>query len=306
MPALAQSAAGEKPAPRTNQFIVPVTLSRSPAESIRRLLEMNETARQNFLAQRSPEYRRSVESKLKEYQALSADERERRFNLIDLRWHLPSLMALAPPNRAERLTFVPPAIRPAIDERLKQWDQLPGAERDELLTNQMTISYFLRLNDGTAVPPQAFPRNFPNAQGNQVATNLASWGALPDDARQKMVARFQQFFDLDDKEKEKVLGILPSSERQQLKQALQVFEKLPIDRRDASIRGVKKFINLSSDERGRFLQNAARWQAMPSTDRQAWRELVNRVPDMPPLPPGLLPPLPPGLEGTPAASSKSN
>lgn len=295
IPALAQSAATGRPTPRTNQVIVRPTLE-SPAESTRRLLVMNEADRQKFLAALSPTYRRSVEAKLKEYQALSPDERAFRLKLLDLRWHFTDLIRLPPANRPDRLALVLAADRPVLEARLTKWDELPPAEREELLTNQITISYFLRLASSTPAQRQEIMRSLTDAQRDAVAAKLVQLGRLSEDTRQNMVSRFQQFFDLDDKEKEKVLNTLPDSDRQQLRQTLKVFDKRPLDRRDAYLRNLEKFINFTPDERGRFLQNAARWQAMPSTERQAWRDLVKKIPDMPPLPPGMLPPLPPGLD----------
>lgn len=294
IPTLAQPISASRPTLRTNQVIVRPALE-SPAESTRRLLAMNETARQKFLAVLTPTHRRSVEAKLKEYESLSPDERALRLKLLDLRWHFSDLIRLAPANRADRLALVPATDRSEIEARLTKWDELPPTEREELLTNQITISYFLRLASSTPAQRQVFMQSFTDAQRDAVAAKLGQLGSLSEDTRQKMVSRFQQFFELDDKEKEKVLGTLSDTDRQQLEKTLKVFEKRPGERRDAYIRNVEKFIRFTPDEQGRFLQNAARWQAMPSSERQAWRDLVQKIPDMPPLPPGMLPPLPPGL-----------
>src|SRR5262245_27944721 len=304
---VAQVAPVVQQTPRTSQVVAvaPLSLSKSPAEDIRQLLRMNETERQRFLAAKTPEYRQSVELKLVEFQLLPPPERELRLTLIDLRWHLPDLMRLAPVDRPARLALLPKADRSLIEDRLKQWDKLSPVEQEELLTNQMTISYFLRLTNSTPAQRTAFLQNFTEAQKNQIETNLSQLDALPEDTRQKMLSRFQSYFELNEKEKAKVLAVLPDTQRQQTAKTLERFRTLPKGEREASLVGFRKFMRLSPNEQGRFLQTAARWQAMPPSDRQAWREVVNKMPDMPPLPPGLLPPLPPGLKATwvPAATN---
>jgi hypothetical protein len=59
---------------------------------------------------------------------------------------------------------------------------------------------------------------------------------------------------------------------------------------------------MTSDEQNEFLRNAAQWQEMTPQERRLWRDLVQRLPPMPPMPPGFrraspggLPPMPPGF-----------
>ena len=48
---------------------------------------------------------------------------------------------------------------------------------------------------------------------------------------------------------------------------------------------------MAPEERTRFLRNAARWQEMTPTERKTWKELVTKLP---PLPPDFnAPPMPP-------------
>ena len=60
---------------------------------------------------------------------------------------------------------------------------------------------------------------------------------------------------------------------------------------------------MSHEERAVFFKNAERWQAMSQEDRQAWRNVVRRAPDMPPLPPGMIVPGTP-TQSAPAAAVK--
>jgi hypothetical protein len=66
---------------------------------------------------------------------------------------------------------------------------------------------------------------------------------------------------------------------------------LPPDQRAQCIRGFEKFAGLSLADRQQFLKSAERWQLMTPKERQAWRDLVNKLPPFPPMPPDV-PPLP--------------
>jgi hypothetical protein len=59
------------------------------------------------------------------------------------------------------------------------------------------------------------------------------------------------------------------------------------------------FLNVLDDvaDRLQFLKNAERWKEMSPAERETWRKLIRKLPDVPPPPPdfyeGTLPPLPP-------------
>jgi hypothetical protein len=48
---------------------------------------------------------------------------------------------------------------------------------------------------------------------------------------------------------------------------------------------------MSREERGSFLRNAARWQAMTPHERETWKQIVTKLPPMPPET-EILPPMP--------------
>src|SRR5438034_38861 len=260
---------------------------KSPIEWFRKLLAMDQTEREKLLAGKSPQYRLGLEAKLKEFLALPADDREVRLKLLELRWYLGPLMKLSPAQRANGLAMVPEADRPLVEDRLKQWDQLPPDLQQTFLTNQMTLHYFLRLKGSSPAQREAELKGLTAQQRQKLEADLQYFLQLPPDQRDKMVAHFQQFFELNAKEKDKVLRVLSESERQAMEKTLLVFQKLPKDQRETCITGFRKFSNLTPAERQLFLQNAARWQDMSAQDRQAWRDLVRKMPDVPPLPPGL-------------------
>src|SRR5262245_42850566 len=185
---VAQVAPVVQQTPRTSQVVAvaPLSLSKSPAEDIRQLLRMNETERQRFLAAKTPEYRQSVEPKLVEFQLLPPPERELRLMLIDLRWHLPDLMRLAPADRPPRLALLPKADRSLIEDRLKQSYTLSPVVDEGLLTSPLTISYFLLLTYSTRAQRTVFLESFTEGQKTQVEANLSELDALTEETRQKM------------------------------------------------------------------------------------------------------------------------
>jgi hypothetical protein len=124
---------------------------------------------------------------------------------------------------------------------------------------------------------------------------LQQWESLPVEQRDQMCSRFQQLFELDPKERAKTLSTLSEPERIQMEKTLQMFQRLPPDQRNHCIESFGKFASMSAEERKEFLIKAEMWQKMSPSDRQDWRELVHKLPQMPPLPPGLKahPPLPP-------------
>jgi len=132
---------------------------------------------------------------------------------------------------------------------------------------------------------------------------LDSWRALPLGERERMCDRFQQFFELSQREKEKILGALSEAERGGMGKTLQAFEKLPSEQRSLCVNSFRKFANMTPEERAHFLKNAGRWKKTPPDDRESWRTVVTKLPPLPPgfgepsLPPGFgEPPRPPGFQ----------
>ena len=100
-----------------------------------------------------------------------------------------------------------------------------------------------------------------------------------------MSDQFRQFFELSDQQKKKILGTIPASERQQMEMTLAKFEGLPQEMRQKCINSFTKFASMSAEDRAEFLKNAEHWESMTPTERRAWREVVNKLPPLPPPPP---------------------
>ena len=269
----------------------------SPGDYLRRLLGMNAAGREQALAREPEALRNYWRAKLQEYDALAPSARDTRLRAVQFRWELLSLMKLAPAARLTRLNTLSAGDRAFLRQRLEQWDALPAPLQREFLENETTVLYFLRLQSGTPADQERLLRTFPPDHRQKLEANLSRWRTLGRGQREKMLERFNQFFEITGDERERILGILPETERRQAKQVLQTIGQLPKEQRQQVLDAFRRFADMTPAEREQFLQNAARWEAMSPREREAWLSLMNRLP---PVPPGVepLPPLPPDF-GTP-------
>lgn len=277
------------------QLIPPV--SRSPVGLFRELLAMSPVERRVFLTNRPPETQKLILAKIREYESMRADVRELRLRATELRWHLLPLMRVPPAQRAGRLEQVDPETRKLVDARLRLWDLLPPPLQKELLENEAAVHYFSELNSATDDQQQRMLQEMSPARRQKLEEGIAQWRRLPEDERRAIAIRFQQFFDLTPDEKTRALATLSEPEREQIEKTLRRFGSLPPHQRAQCLRSFEKFASLPLEERQQFLKNAERWKLMSPTERQAWRDLVNKLANQPPLPPGAdgfpMPPMPP-------------
>jgi hypothetical protein len=250
---------------------------------------MNAAERKAALTNRSPESQKVIMAKLREYASLNTDERELRLQVTELRWYLWPLMNVPATNRPAELADIPPTFRPLVETRLGEWDKLSPEVRTKLLENEATIRYFTEISGVTPEQKQRILDALTPAQRQKLEEGLDKWNKLGDAQRQQLAVNFNQFFNLTEAEREKALRTLSAPERRQIEKTLQTFGRLPPSERARCISSFEKFANLSLVQRQQFLQNAERWRLMTPAERQAWRDLVNKV--SPPLPPDL-PPLP--------------
>ena len=271
--------------------------TRSPIDYFRELLEASPADREKLLAGRSVEHRKVLENSLRAYQALTPDERELRLRTMDLRFYLSSFLRTAPSNRADRLQLVPAKERSLVEERLKLWDQFSTEDQKELLDNERLMRLFE--NVGAGARPKEIPLTVQTSnQVRQIERELIRWQILPEVRRVQIQRNFIRIFQLTDAEKAREqlqpLSLSPE-ERRLMENTLDQFKGLSPLQRDLCIRNFRKFADLSPVERRQFLVSAQEWQKMKPEDRETWRKLVSKVPQLPPLPPRAVhtPPLPP-------------
>ncbi len=300
-PAAALRAQPAAPLRETNLSRIMPPAPRTPVELFRQILEMNPAARQQALAGRSEQARAFLDAKLREFDALPPSGREERLQTLQLRWLLLPLMKKPAADRTSSLAALSPTDRALVEERLQEWDLLPEDLQRKVLENQNVIRIFLRPGADFARPDPGSTHLLP-AQRAQMEQDQQRWLALAEEDRERILAQFDRFLELNAREKSRILDGMGEKERRQMQLTLQNFARLPREQRDACLRGFGKFRALSPQEREAFLSNAERWQAMSAADRQLWRDLVARLGPRAPLPPGARPksaPLPPGAKSRP-------
>jgi len=268
----------------------PPLVAKSPVDFFRELLALNAAERKQLLAARPPEIRKRILAKVGEYESLPPDERELRLRATELRWFLWPLMQMPATNRLEQLAMVPEQDRKLVEDRLREWDKLSADMQKELLDNEAAVRIMTAPEDQKG----KLTENLSPAQRETLQAGILKWQALSEEQRQKIMRRFNRFFDLTTEEKHKALSTLSEPERQQIEKTLRAFGNLTAAQRASCIRSFDKFASLSLADRQQFLKNAESWKLMSPGQRQAWRELVHKIPQMPPFPPGFdFPPLPP-------------
>lgn len=262
-------------------LVPPPPPTTSPVALFRQLLAAEPNERTRLVANRPPAVRARLLAKVQEYLALAPDDRELRLQATELRWYLTPLMRLPADQRDARLAAVPVEYRAIVQQRLMLWSILPPALQQEFLTNDLPAHYFAQVTVSNA--PAANPEH------------------------EKMAAQFNQFFELTPAEKHRTLGALSPGERAQMEQTLASFEKMPPRQRMQCIRNYTTFAGMSAAERAEFLKNASRWSQLSPQQRQAWRDLVDHVPQLPPMPappvPAFLLPHPPVKPAHPSVAT---
>lgn len=276
----------------TNSDLAPAPAAKSPVEVFRELLVMPSGERQQALSIYPPTVRERILEKLGDYQILPSEEREFRLRATELRWYLLPLLKSHATNRAAQLEAIPADVRPLVASRLMQWEVLPPALRQEILTNEEARRYLTQPEPTTPEVREKLLAAVSPERRALLQAGIARLQALPEAERRQTLERFNRFFDLTAGEKEKALRTLSDAERRQMEKTLEQFSQLTREQRSRCLHSFAQFANLSLVERQLFLQNADHWAQMSPGERQTWRELVSKVPDWPPMPSPPLPPRP--------------
>jgi hypothetical protein len=217
---------------------------------------MTPAEREQALSDRTPQQRAAIELSLREYEALPVAEREARLKQLVWTWHVGSLMKLAPAKRGPRLAAVPADLRAQVEEKLREFDRLPAAMQQQVLTFPTTANYFL----GTQSAPPSMPPIPGAREGDRLAEHIS------------------QFLELPEREQQKILETLPAPEREEMGRTLKAFSHLPREQRRICINSFERFARLNKEQRDQFFKNAARWKAMSERERETWRTLIEIVP----------------------------
>lgn len=264
----------------------------SPVEYFRGLLGMTPEDREIVLADKSPAEVKVILEKVREYEGLPRAVREARLHQTELHWHLLNLMRLEKPDRAAEVRQISPLDQPMILDTLAQWDDLPAATRNALLEKEDFLRTYLEWAIRSPAGRKDLLERLPLDRRARWKTEWLRWQRLPEEQRAALCGQFRQFFTLPERQQRQAINSFSEAERRDMENALRTFDQLAPAERQACIRGFGKFATLTAEERNQFLRNAQRWEAMSVHERQVWRELVEQLPPMPPLPPDY-PALPP-------------
>jgi Protein of unknown function (DUF3106) len=261
-------------------------MPRSPIEDFRRWLEMSPADREKELSAYSEAKREVLQRKLQAYEQMPAAERDYRLRALELRWYLQPLLNTEPAERGNYLNIVPQRLHAAVTNRLSRWDALDAAARQEMFADesrrQLVTGYFTqpRRAPFPPVPPAPVPpgldRHFKRWENNS-PTRLAF--------------HLSNFFEMGKEDQLKALNYFSETERGEIQKTLDAFARLSPADRQKCVQSFQRFATMSREERSIFLRNAARWQQLTPEERDTWRDLVTKLPPMPPEP-VLTPPLP--------------
>ena len=261
-------------------------MPRSPIEDFRRWLDLPQADREKELAAYSEAKREVLRRKLETYEQMPAAERDYRLRALELRWYLQPLMNTAPEERGNFLNTLPQRVHAAVTNRLSRWDALDAAARREMLANedkrQLVTGYFTQPRRAPVppVPPAPLPPG--------LAQHIKRW---ENNSPTQLAFHLSNFFEMAKADQRKALNYFSATERAEIQKTLDAFARLSPADRHKCVQSYQRFATMSREERSSFLRNAARWQQLTPEERATWRELVTKLPPMPPEP-VLTPPLP--------------
>ena len=271
----------------------------SPIEDFRRWLQMPEGEREKALADYSPNKQEVLRRKLKAYAAMPREQRDSRLRALELRWYLQPLMSRPAALRGNYLDLIPARLHEAITGRLEHWDSLSEETRREILADEhkreLATGYFAQVRrSSTNLPPA--PRLMPPHPAD-LDKHLNHWGNASAAGRERMTGHLATFFGMSLDEQQRALARLSASERQEMQKTLEAFGRLSPQDRQECLESFQRLATMTPQERASFLRNAARWLQLSPDERAAWREMVVKLPPMPPEP---VPeaPMPRGSVGT--------
>jgi len=267
----------------------------SPVAYFRKLLAMSPTEMEKELAGKPESQQGFLRSKLFEYKSLPTEERELRLRTTELRWYFLKMVKEPATNRLVSLTSIPVEDRKLVQERVKQWDRLTPDVQKEILENEVAMRYFIQLKSGTAQDQKEVLASMSPEWRRKVEGDLKRWNDLPSQQREEMLQGFNQFFELSEKEKFKIVHALTGHEREQMEKTIQAFEQLPSEQRQRCMKSLQKFAQMTKGEQVEFFRNAERWSQLTAVEQETFRRMWMELPPMPagsdgpPAPFGLVP-----------------
>jgi len=290
---MGQAASPAIPAAASPAGLPPLPVS--PTERFRVLLKMTEPERTKVLTNQPAEIRRRLVAKIAEYEALTPDAREARLHATELHEYLQLLVLSPATNRAAQVAAVPAGYQREVANRLMQFDLLPPGLREEALGQEATAGYFIG-------PSATRPKPMPPVPAPPVPPDpTKALRSLPPAERAEVFASFEQFFDMDKVDQDRIIAAVPAQERARVLKTIRQIGQLPKAERRRSLEVMSTLVEMDDQQRQLFFNSAERWNAMSPAEQETWLKVVKHLPPQPPLPPP--PPLTPPAPGNRGALS---
>jgi flagellar motor switch protein FliG len=175
---------------------------------------------------------------------------------------------------------------------LQQWDAWPADKQKTFLENEHVVGLYLQLQETAPQERGKVLANLPADVRFPLEQRLQKWNNMPAGQRQELSDRFTVLFQSEENAQKKIIKGLPEDVRKPVEKLMEQLKQMPPEQRQRCTAALNKFLKMSPDDQRQFLQNATRWQRMSEKEHNAWREVVNKVPQLPPIPPGMEPPSP--------------
>lgn len=246
------------PVPAAEEAVANFPLPPSPVEEFRHWLVMPAERLDAAMADRPIEKRSVLLRKVNYYKSLGYAERERRLELVELRWYLSPLLAAPAEEREQQVRYLPARYRPVVQARLDHWQMLPPEFQRQVLETELGMQYLILLPQ-----PKAAPEIVPTPPEPPISAQLQRIFALTPDRRVRLLSSF------------------PDAERDEIQRTLDIFAHLPPELRRTCIESFERLARMNAGERREFLRNAERWQALSPLERTTWKTLVDSLPPWP-------------------------
>ena len=107
-----------------------------------------------------------------------------------------------------------------------------------------------------------------------------------------MFLSYQKFFTLADEKRERVLAKIPMPQRLNVQSRLEQLENLTPEAKKQCLEALTKYAQMTPNERILFKAHAERWKLMPPSEHTVWKNVVKKLPPLPPIRTRSLPPIP--------------
>jgi len=303
------TAANRPPQPPEGAPALPPEVT--PIDRFRALLRLPPGERESELAARTSSQREYLRARLEEFDQLAPRERELHLEALTLRHYLLPLLRADTTNRVTGLQAIPLVYRDLVRARLGVWDRLGADQQRAMLESESIFAglAFVTTPDGLAAGERALDQ-LSVEKRRRLEADLARWQTLAPEERDRVTGQFKGFLTLTEREQQKALAGLDADRREKAARLVERLDRLTPEQQAKSIEAFARFSALPPADQDRFLRNAARWRAMSTEERSAWRRLFAQAP---PAPPGLPrrtaaevvpPPAPPRPPPFPAAPNR--